>query len=135
MVSDDVTAIFSAVAQDIEPNLAAVIGEATRRGRKLRARRRLAVVFAASVSVLVVATAATAGAQLVGRATQGWSPAGPAGHRGHINRVRPVINESRRPVPQERDVCSAWQVHDHSPRADWAVHLEEPHLPAACTDR
>ena len=58
MVDDDIVAVFATVAQDIEPNLAAVIAEATRQGRR-RARRRLAIACTASTSVVAVTVGAT----------------------------------------------------------------------------
>lgn len=81
MVDEDIGAIFAIVAQDIEPDLAALVGEATSRGRRLRARRRLAIAAAASISVLAVAVAATVGAHLAGPSVRGTGLVVQGGHR------------------------------------------------------
>jgi hypothetical protein len=99
MVDDDLASIFTVVAQDIEPDMAAVIAEATRQGRRRRARRRLAIVCTASASVVAVAVAATVGARLVTGAVHGSSPAGPGGHR-HTHAARPKVRHTRPAVPQ-----------------------------------
>jgi hypothetical protein len=99
MVDDDLTSIFTTVAQDIEPDLAAVIAEATRQGRRRRARRRLAIACTATASVVAVSVAATVGAHLVTGPFHGSSPAGPGGHR-HTHLVKPKVHHTRPAAPQ-----------------------------------
>lgn len=99
MVDDDIASIFMAVAQDIEPNLAAVIAEATRQGRRRRARRRLAIACTASTSVVVVAVTATVAAHLALARAHGSPTAGPSGHR-HAHVLKPKAHHTRRAVPQ-----------------------------------
>jgi hypothetical protein len=94
MVDEDIGAIFAAVAQDIEPDLAALVGEATSRGRRLRARRRLAIAVTASISVVAVAVAATVGAHLAGVSVRGSAPTGPGGHR-HTRVLKPKAHHVR----------------------------------------
>lgn len=100
MVDEDIGAIFAVVAQDIEPDLAALVGEATSRGRRLRARRRRAIAVTASISVLAVAVAATVGAHLagLGLSVRGSAPAGPGGHR-HARVLKPKASHARPGVP------------------------------------
>lgn len=99
MVDDDIAAIFTTVAQDIEPNLAAVIAEATRQGRRRRARRRLAMACTASASVAAVAVAAAVGAHLAAAGVHETSPAGSGGHRhAHAQKAKP--HHTRPAVPQ-----------------------------------
>lgn len=98
MVDDDIAAIFSAVAQDIEPDTAAVIAEATRQGRIRRARRRLAIALTASVCAVAIAVAATTAAQLTSRTVHGSAPAAP-GHR-HPHAAKPKAHHHRPVVPQ-----------------------------------
>lgn len=99
MVDDDIAAIFSTVAQDIEPDLATVIAEATRQGRRRRARRRLALAVTAATSVVAIAVAATVAAHLASRTVPGSSPAEPGGHR-HAHVVKPKPRHTRLAVPQ-----------------------------------
>jgi hypothetical protein len=99
MVDDDIALIFSAVAQDIEPDMAVVIAEATRQGRRRRARRRLAITCSASASVVAVAVAATVAAHLASAKVHGSSPARPTGHR-HAHVIKPKPRETRPAVPQ-----------------------------------
>ncbi|HWF80100.1 MAG TPA: hypothetical protein VN695_05900 [Streptosporangiaceae bacterium] len=98
MVDDDITSIFMAVAQDIEPDMATVIAEATRQGRIRRARRRLAVALTAGVSVVAIAVAVTVAAQLASRTAGGSAPAGPGGHR-HARATKPKAHHARPAVP------------------------------------
>ena len=99
MVDDDIAAILATVAQDIEPDLAAVIGEATRQGRRRRARRRLAIACTAASSVVAVAVAATVAAHLASARVHGSPPAGPGGHR-HLHALKPKALHTRPAVPQ-----------------------------------
>jgi hypothetical protein len=99
MVDDDIAAIFATVAQDIEPDLAAVIGEATRQGRRRRARRRLAIACTASASLVAVAVAATVAAHLASAKVHGSPAIGPGGHR-HAPALKPKAHHTRRAVPQ-----------------------------------
>jgi len=99
MVDDDIVAIFATVAQDIEPDLVAVIGEATRQGRRRRARRRLAIACTASASVVAVAVAATVAAHLASARVHGSPAVGPGGHH-HSPALKPKAHHTRPPVPQ-----------------------------------
>lgn len=98
MVDDDIASIFATVAQNIEPDLAAVIAEATRQGRRRRARRRLAIAAAASVSVVAVVVATTMAAHLASAKLHSSPPAAPS-HR-HTPVVKPKPRHVRRSVPQ-----------------------------------
>ncbi len=94
MVNDDIALIFSAVAQDIEPDMAVVIAEATRQGRRRRARRKLAITCWASASVVAIAVVATVAAHLASAKANGSSPAGPSGHE-HARVVKPKPHHTR----------------------------------------
>jgi hypothetical protein len=106
MVTDDLTTIFSDVAQQLEPDHAAMVSEAIRRGRRTRTRRRIAIALSAGAAVLLVAVAAALGSQLAGRSIRGTQPATHGeirGHHGHRNaklglKLRP---HHRKLVPQE----------------------------------
>ena len=71
MVTDDLATIFSDVAQELEPDLAAMIDKAIRRGRRIKARRRIAIALSAGATVLTVAVATTVGARAGGLAGPG----------------------------------------------------------------
>ena len=99
MVDDDIVAIFATVAQDIEPDLAAVIGEATRHGRRRRARRRLAIACTAATSVVAVAVAATLAAHLASAKVHSSPAVGPGGHR-QVHALKPKARHTSPTVPQ-----------------------------------
>lgn len=99
MVDDDIVSIFATVGQDIEPNLGAVIAEATRQGRRRRARRRLAIACTASIAVVAVAVGATAAAHLALARVHSSPPIGRGGHR-HAHVLKPKAHHIHRAVPQ-----------------------------------
>ncbi|HET7014111.1 MAG TPA: hypothetical protein VFI65_09375 [Streptosporangiaceae bacterium] len=89
MVTDGLTTLFSDVAQQLEPDLAAMIDEAIRRGRRMKARRRIAIALSAGATVLTVAVATAFGAQLAGSSSQGPEPASHHGHRATKPKPKP----------------------------------------------
>ena len=107
MVTDDLATIFSDVAQELEPDLAAMIDKAIRRGRRIKARRRIAVALSAGATVLALAVATTFGARLAGLPGQGPPPVSHHGHRvtkpkpGPKPRPRPHHLRTIARVPQE----------------------------------
>ena len=98
MVDDDIATLFNTVAQDIEPELAAVIGEATRQGRRRRARRRLALACTAGATAVAVAVAASLLIHEAGRSVHGSQIVGPSHRRVHV--LKPKPHHARRAVPQ-----------------------------------
>lgn len=110
MVTDNLTTIFSDVAQQLEPDLAAMIDEAMRRGRRIKARRRIAIALSAGAAILTVAVASTAGARLTGVSTQ-LPP--PTSHHGHqVTKPKPV----RKPKPKLRRPATVARVpQEHGP--------------------
>lgn len=109
MVSDDLATIFSDVAQQLEPDLAAIIGEATRRGRRLKARRRIAIALSAGATVLAIAAGTTLGAQLAGGSAQGLSSAGPGQHR--TAKLKPKLEPTPKTGPKTHHPAAVPQEH------------------------
>ncbi|HXS65430.1 MAG TPA: hypothetical protein VN767_21445 [Streptosporangiaceae bacterium] len=105
MVTDSLTTIFSDVAQQLEPDLTAMIDEAIRRGRRIKARRRIAIAVSAGATVLAIVVASTLGAQLTGLSIQGPQPTSHHGHRDAKPKPKPKPHHSplAAPVPPERD--------------------------------
>jgi hypothetical protein len=107
MVTDDLATIFSDVAQQLQPDLTVVIAQATRRGRRLRARRRIAIALSAGATVGAVAVATILGAQLAHRPAQGPQSVAPSGH--HTTKLKPKLKprpkpglkQPKTPVPQQ----------------------------------
>jgi hypothetical protein len=103
MVTDDLTIVFSDVAQQLDPDVTAMIDGAIQRGRRIRTRRRIAIALSAGATVLAVAVGTTFGAQLAG-----WSAKGPkpTSHRSHRTTVLKPKRHHHSPsvarVPQER---------------------------------
>jgi hypothetical protein len=105
MVTDSLTTIFSDVAQQVEPDLAVMIDEAIRRGRRIKARRRIAIALSAGATVLAVVVPATLGSQLARWLSQGPQPASHHGHRPaklkHEPKPKPHHPPVAARVPQE----------------------------------
>ena len=101
MVTDDLSSIFSDVAQQLEPDLAPIINEATRRGRRMKARRRIAIAFSAGATVLAIAVGTTVGAGLAGWSVQGSKPTSPGRHRTANLKPKPHHSPTITRVPQE----------------------------------
>jgi hypothetical protein len=101
MVTDDLTTVFSDVAQQLDPDLAAMINEAIRRGRRIKTRRRIAIAISAGATVLAIAAGATFGAQLAGWSAQGPKPTSHRGHRVTKPKPKPHRSPPAARVPQE----------------------------------
>lgn len=103
MVTDDLTIAFSDVAQQLDPDVTAMIDGAIQRGRRIKTRRRIAIAISAGATVLAIAVGTTFGAQLAGWSAQGPKP---TSHRSHRTTVlRPHHSRRHRStvarIPQE----------------------------------
>jgi hypothetical protein len=96
MSKDDIAGMFERVTREIHPDLTAVIGKAEQRGRRLRARRRVAIVLTAIASATAISIAATLGTRLALRDVPGPLPAGPGQDSSQSHRIRPASHR-----PQE----------------------------------
>lgn len=104
MVTDNLTTMISDVAQQLEPDLTAMIDEAIRRGRRIKARRRIAIAVSAGATVLAIVVASF-GARLAGLSVLGPQPATHHGHRPAKFKPEPKPKPHHPPtvaqVPQE----------------------------------
>ena len=101
MSKDDIAGMFERVTREIHPDLTAVIGKAEQRGRRLRARRRVAIVLTAIASATAISIAATLGTRLALRDVRVRCLLGLA--RIAANRIAfgPRVTARKRPMARE----------------------------------